>query len=292
MKIIGQLGFGRVVNNGYSAPVFPPSFIDWAKDRFNGRENSGAVWIDVESGQPGIDDLITRLRSSSAVLPSCWWQLKYSKADLDNANLVSVTSNTYIADLARHPSPDIVSVHGNAKLKSPKSIGQIYPFPAALAANAETRDLLQGSDLIGIGFSSVPIVGRRPGHQDIHMIEPTVILPPSPMALKNPSGDPFDGDFSNGCHYRQPFPNIELSYYKNVLEPTYPFDVAGSYELIGNGPGAVFRHIVVSQKFRTLVNTSKLRGLRYTPVRLLEPDDPVVRDPFDELLKSVRSAAN
>ncbi len=112
------------------------------------------------------------------------------------------------------------------------------------------------------------------------------------MALKNPRGETFDGDFLTGCQYRQPFPNIELSYFKSALEAIDRFDVAGSYELIGNGPGAIFRHILVSQKFRTLVNASKIRGLRYTPVRLLEPDDSVVRDPFEELLKSVKSAMN
>lgn len=290
MKIIGKLGFGRVEGNGYSAPVFPTSFIDWAKDRFNGRENSGAVWIEVESGQPDVDELIARLRSTSDVLPSCWWQLNYSKADLDSAKLLSVSSDTHIADLADHPSADIVSVLGNAKLKSPKSIGQIFAFPAALAVDADTKSLLEGADLKGVGFSSVSIVGRRPEHQDIWMIEPEIILPPSPMSLKNPFGEAFDGDFSTGCQYRQPFPNIELSYLKHMIESADPFDVAGTYERIGNYPGGVFRHIVVSQKFRRMINAAKIRGLRYTPVRLLELGDPAVRDPFEELLRGIESA--
>lgn len=294
MKIIGQIELGRVEDNVYSAPVFPTSLIDWAKDRFQGHERIGAVRIEVESGQPGVDELISRLRSTSDVLPSSCWQLKYSKADLDNAPLLSVLSNTHIADLARHPSADIVSVQGNAKLKSPKSIGQIFAFPNALAVNADTKNLLEEADLKGVGFSSVSIVGRRPEHQEIWMIEPEVILPPSPMSLENPCGEAFDGDFSTGCQYRPPFPfpNIELSYFKDTLEATESFDVAGTYELIGNYPGGVFRHIVVSQEFRKLINASKIRGLRYTPVRLLEPDDPVVRDPFEELLGSVESAVN
>lgn len=290
MKIIGNLGFGRVEGNGYSAPVFPTSFIDWAKDQFNGRENSGAVWIEVESGQPGVDELIGRLRSTSDVLPSCWWQLTYSPSDLDNAKLLSVSSDTHIADLA--PTAGTVSVKGNSKLKAPKSIGQIYPFSNALAVNTDTKDLLRSADLKGIGFSSVSIVGRRANHKDIWMIEPERILPPSPMSLKNPFGEPFDGDFSTGCQYRQPFPNIELSYLKHTIESADPFDVAGTYERIGNYPGGVFRHIVVSQKFRRMINASKIRGLRYTPVRLLEPSDPAVRDPFDELLRGVKSAVS
>ena len=292
MNIIGKIGFGRVEDNSYSAPVFPTSFIDWAKDRFHGRENSGAVWIEVESGQPGVDEFVSRLRSASDVLPRCWWQLKYSKNDIDTAKLLSVSSDTHIADLADHPSPDIISVKGNAKLKSPKSIGQIFAFPAALAVNSGTKHLFEQADLNGVGFSSVSIVGRRPEHQDIWMIDPKVILPPSPMSLKNPRGEAFDGDFSTGCHYRQPFPNIELSYFRDALEAIDTFDVAGTYELIGNYPGGLFRHIVVSQEFRRLINESKIRGLRYTPVRLLKPGDPPVRDPFEELLLSVERAVN
>lgn len=292
MKIIGNIGFGRVEHNGYSAPVFPTSFIDWAKDRFQGRENSGAVWIEVESCQPGVDELIRRIRSASDILPSSWWQLKYSKTDLDNAELLSVSSDAHIADLANHPTPDIVWVQGNAKLMSPKPIGQIFAFPAAIAVSADTKDLLERADLKGVGFSSVSIVGRSPEHQDIWMIEPEIILPPSPMSLKNPGGEPFDGDFSTGCHYRQPFPNVELSYFKDVLASINPFDVAGTHELLGNYPGGVFRHIVVSQEFRKLLNARKIRGLRYTPVRILETGDPIVRDPFEELLGSVEGAVN
>lgn len=292
MKIIGQLGFGRVETNGYSAPVFPASFIDWAKDQFSGRENSGAVWIEVESGQSGVDELIGRLRSISDVSPSCWWQLRYSNADIDKAKLLSVSSVTQIADLARPPSTETISVTGNAKLKVPKAIGQIFAFPNALAVNAGTKNLLEASDLKGVGFSLTSIVGRRPEHQDVWMIEPEVILSPSPMSLKNPRGEAFDGDFLTGCQYRQPFPNIELSYHKDAIDGAEPFDVAGTFEMIGNCPGAVFRHIVVSQKFRKLINASKIRGLRYTPVRLLEPGDPPVRDPFEELLQSAERAVN
>ena len=292
MKITGKLGFRRMEGNG-STPVFPISFIDWAKDRFGGREYNGAVWIEIESGQPGVDELIGRLRSVSDVLPTCWWRITYSPSDLDKAELLSVCSDTHIADLARHPTAGTVSVEGNAKLKAPKSIGQIFAFPNALAVNAETKDILGSADLKGIGFSPVSVVGRRPYHKDIWMIEPEIILPPSPIPLKNPSGEAFDGDFSTGCHYRQPFPNIEHSYLKHTIESFDPFDVAGTYELIGNYPGGIFRYIVVSQKFRRTINASKIRGLRYTPVRLLEePGDPAVRDPFEELLRSSESTVD
>jgi hypothetical protein len=287
MEITGTLYFGRNEGNGFSAPVFTTSFVDWLKDRFDGRESNGAVWIKVKSGQDGVAELVSRIRSDAGVLPSCSWQLAYSKRDVANARFLSVSTHTQMADLADDPTRETVSVKGNAKLKSPRPIGQIFAFPGALAVNSETKELLENSFLKGVGFAPVDIVGRRPEHHDIWMIEPKVMLPPSPMSLKNPFGGPFDGDFTTGCQYLQPYPNIELSYYAASLESMEPFDIAGTRERIGNYVGGTFRHIIVSQQFRKWINDAKIRGLRYTPVRVLGSDDPVFRDPFDQLLRSV-----
>lgn len=298
MRITGQIRLDHEHQEGcssplfsHTAPVFSKSLINWAKENFNSREVCGVVWINVESGNFGLNELVNRIRSESHYLPYSWWQLHYSKADLNKAKFLSISSPTYLADLFQKPTGCPLAVIGNAKLKLPRSIGQLYPFAAAIAVSSETKEKLHQSNLKGVGFFLIAIENRKPKHQDIWLIQPSVVLPPSPYSMKKPCGQPFEGDYSSGCHYVQPYPNIELSYYAKALESIMPFDTAATSELLGNGGTTMFRHIIVTQRFREWLNNSNIKGINYTPVRLIKPGDPIFRDPLDELLASV-SAAN
>jgi hypothetical protein len=291
MRITGQIRLDHEYQEGrssplfcHTAPVFSKSLINWAKGKFNSREVCGVEWINVQSGNGGIEELVSRIRSESHYLPHSWWQLHYSTVDLNNAKLLSISSPTYLADLSQKPYGCPLSVIGNAKLKSPRSIGQLYPFPAAIAVNGEIKEKLRQSHLLGVEFTQVAVDNRKPEHKDIWLIEPSAILPPSPYSMKKPDGQPFDGDYSTGCHYVQPYSNIELSYYLNAMENMKPFDIAATREVLGNGGTTMFRHIIVTQCFRQWINASKIKGLNYTPVRLIEPSEKIFRDPLDELL--------
>ena len=64
-----------------------------------------------------------------------------------------------------------------------------------------------------------------------------------------------------------------------------PFDVALTREHLGNYIGGCFQEIVITQAFRQVLETKKnLRGLQYIPVRLLQPGEPAIRDPFEALM--------
>lgn len=290
MKIFGQIKLNSEPYE-HSTSLFSRSLVEWAAERFSVQSEGGAAIIYVESGQEGVNELIDRMRSESDHIPSAFWSIKYSAQDINSASLLHLWSTAYIAELMRSPVTEKLTViaSGKGNLKSPRSLGQIYAFSSAIAVNEKMREKIKGSDFIGAGFSEIEINKRCPEHKTIWKLDPALILPVSPIPLKKPFGEPFDGDFSTGCHYRQCYRDGELSYFQDDIASMGIFDMAATRELVGNYPNGMFRHIVVSQRFRQFLKEQRVPGVHYTPVRIIKPNDSPVRNPFDELLTSHHS---
>lgn len=286
MKITGQIALSAEEKNSCSVRAFSRELVDWAANFFGVNPKRDVIWINVESGQQGVDELFRRIRAESDKLPSASWQLSYSASDLDQAKFLLLWSDTKVAELLRSPDTDRVTVISSSKLKDPRLLGQLYPFPHEIAVNQQMKEQLISSGLVGVDFTEIGQSKPRPEHKPIWLLAPSKILPASPMTLKKPCGEPFDGDFSTGCQYQQCYPNIELSYFREDIEAMGDFDAAATRELIGNYPNGMFRYIVVSQRFRAFIRKHKVPAVRYAPVRMLNPGDPPVRNPFDELMAS------
>jgi len=154
-----------------------------------------------------------------------------------------------------------------------------------VAVNQEFKSELDAANLTGLQWTELHARNGRSEHQTIWRMSSSFVLPESPIPLQQSDGAPFDGDYHNGCMYRSPFRDIELAYTKESIAAMEPFEIAVTREFTGNYAGTFFQDIVITQAFRKVLESKKnLRGLAYIPVRLLEPGEPAIRDPFEALM--------
>jgi hypothetical protein len=164
----------------------------------------------------------------------------------------------------------------------------IRPFGGVVAVNSAVKQELESLDLKGLVLSAIPVRGNIKESQPVWRLQSSVILPESPIPLKHSDGTPFAGDYTKGCLYRGCYREVELAYQTCDLASLGHVDFAVTAEITGNYPGGCFRGLVISQRVRRIFQQMKLRGVHFTPVRLLEDGEPPIRDPLAELLKAER----
>lgn len=260
-----------------------PGFVEWVKSHFDVRENPSGMRFEVRSDAKNAAEFAVRLRDSFVSLPLIFCHIDYSKTDLDQAQLLHVWCDSYIAELAHPVGIQTVELAATKALKNPRSIGAIRPFGSVVAVNQSLRDELDHAKLVGLQWTELRARGGKKDHLSVWRMMSSVVLPDSPIPLKNTYGDPLDGDIEKGCQYCSPYREVELAYDKESMRVLGEFDAALTKEHIGNYMGACFQELVISQRFRAVLESKKLRGIKYTPVRLLEPGEPVIRDPFAAL---------
>jgi hypothetical protein len=258
-----------------------PGFVEWIKSQLSFKENLSGIHFDINSDSPVATEFTSRLRHAFDVMPLMFWHIEYSKKEIAEAKLLHLWSNQYIAELAMPPCVERVELAATRALYSPKFFGSIRPFGSVVACNAALKERLSSKSLNGLSWVDLPPRKGGAKHQPIWRISSSVTLPESPIPLKQSYGDPFDGDYGKGCHYRSAFREEELAYTQQSLDELSHFDVALTHEKTGNYPGTFFQSLVVSQNFRIALENEKIRGAKYTPVRILQAGDSVIRQPLD-----------
>lgn len=239
----------------------------------------------MDSESKHASEFVLRLKFAFYKMPLILKRIEYSKADIRNAQLLHLSCISYIAEIAKPPSVDALDLHTTKALKAPRSLGGIRPFPSVVAVNQEFKSELDAANLTGLQWTELHARNGRSEHQTIWRMSSSFVLPESPIPLQQSDGAPFDGDYHNGCMYRSPFRDIELAYTKESIAAMEPFEIAVTREFTGNYAGTFFQDIVITQAFRKVLESKKnLRGLAYIPVRLLEPGEPAIRDPFEALM--------
>lgn len=260
-------------------------FVDWLKTITLVKENSRGVYFEIDSESPAAPEFVARLKASGEKKPMIFWRIEYSKEEIENAKLLMLYSSVYIAEVDLFPPSGDIRLARTKHLKSPRPFGSFRPFSDVVGVKQPLKERLEKLSFKGIEWVELHAKKPKPEDLPIWRIYSSVELPPSPIPLKNSYGEPFDGDLEKGCHYEKRFREVELSYDADAIARMGEFDVAVTREWIGNYPGGCFQHLVVSQRFRRALGSEKVKGASCTPVRILEPGEPPVRDPL-ELLAS------
>lgn len=261
--------------------------IGWLQSNCGSMNQSGNVRVEVNSDSIYARELVSRIREELDVLPASFWHIEYSENDIAGSDLFHLWCTSYIAEMAHPPASEILELKATKALKRPIAIGGVRPFGSIIAVNQCLKDDFLDENLLGLKWDMLRAHERKEGHQTIWQMSSSVILPASPIPLKQSHGAPFDGDPTKGCLYRSPYREVELAYFRESIISMEQFDVALSKECIGNYVGGSFPELVISQKFRKFLISKKLRGLKFIPVRLLQPGEPVIRHPLDALIHGV-----
>lgn len=259
--------------------------LEWVKSTFDVKENAGRFHFKVDSTSNHASELVLRLKSSFDRKPLTFFNIEYSRADIDNAPLLHLSCSSYIAQIGESSSLDVVDLDATTALIQPKFLGGMRPFPQVIAVNEVFKNELNKANLIGLQWVKLHASNATAEHKVIWRMHSSIVLPPSPIPLYNSFFTaPFDGDYTKGCMVDSPYRDVELAYTKEEIAAMEPFDIAMTREYLGNYVGGCFQQIVITQNFRKILQAKKnLRNLSFTPVRLLEPGEPAVRDPFEAL---------
>jgi len=259
--------------------------VEWVKSTFQFKVSPCRIHFQLDSESRHASELVLRLKSSFDRMPLIFWHIEYSNTDIKNAQLLHLSCNSYIAEIARPPSVDALDLHATKALKDPRPLGGIRPFPSVIAVSRKFKGELDDAKLAGLEWIKLHARNGSSEPQTIWRMSSSFMLPASPIPVYSSFFDaPFDGDYQKGCMYRSPYREIELAYSKESIAAMEPFEIALTREHTGNYVGACFQKVVITQAFRQVLETKKnLRGLKYIPVRLLEPGEPAIRDPFEAL---------
>ena len=196
---------------------------------------------------------------------------KYTTEEIDSWELlyISVVGKT----IAEHKegTPDQVEaeqyVVERHRKKKTVPFGMLMPFHAK-AVTGELKDQLEDAGLAGVEFE--PVING----DDIWKLGSSLRMPRCLLPLIDQSGaevEPdvwptrFSGKYFDDRGYEPP----ELTYDKNEVAKLGIFDIAMTAERIYGSKSSSSRFLVVSQRFREVLNQLKVSAVHYAPVHLI-----------------------
>lgn len=155
-------------------------------------------------------------------------------------------------------------------LSKRRHLGGLYTF-AAVILSSELKAKLEKSDLKGLNFIPVrydksekaPRQFWQFGHK---MKMPTCLLPRLTQWGEEWKENHLDGAIWDENGYKPE----ELRFNRTEVEAMGEFDVATTREKIGEHRGFYRSEIIVTQRFRKVLNEMKINAVDYIPVRLAE----------------------
>jgi hypothetical protein len=201
----------------------------------------------------------------------------YTKKDVEAAPLLrwagaKADIGTYLRQTDREQwflSPD-------KRLKNKFDAGFLSPFPA-LAVSAGLKEALEHSNLKGLDFNQVKLEPPSPSPKEIWRIDSQLRMPPCLLPIQHQDGSLFSGDFAKGSLWDDAgIMPYELKFSSAEVAAMGAFDVALTMERTGMDASHAFRDIIVSQKFRQVLERLraekilKIPPLEFVPVRLAE----------------------
>lgn len=159
-----------------------------------------------------------------------------------------------------------------ANLKKDPAMGCLSPFQA-LVVMPKMRELLLGEDLVGLAVND-EVTGSN---GKLFKLGSSIILPRTLTRIVNMHGEDVDPDvwkvttIHGGTEdhiYDDGHRPCIIRYRREEFEALGPFDVAMTYEHIGNHKQGAYRGPIVSQKFRQLLKKMKVRGTHYFPIQI------------------------
>ncbi|MGI8603211.1 MAG: hypothetical protein ACR2OZ_09445 [Verrucomicrobiales bacterium] len=201
---------------------------------------------------------------------------KYTQAELALSEYLCLMATVPWRVMANvkssNPSPDWMA-EVNYKQKSQFPLGTFDCFPGILV-NENVR-LLMERELANVHFVEVDYdkpekVTKRLWKFDSERKMPRCLLPRQNLDGETLSADQIMPDPRLGGHWDEgAYTPPELVFNEREVRAIEPFDVAVTQEMVGGRITLFRREIIVSQKFRQLIEREKLKGIAYAPVRLV-----------------------
>lgn len=195
---------------------------------------------------------------------------KYSKKEIQICDYLCISfTEKIIAEHLWGSEEDIEKERylvQNHKKKTSVLMGCLSPFPA-IAVSGELKLDLEQAGLIGLTFE--PVING----DDIWKPTSSIMMPQCLLPLVDGSGaivgaDDWPDKWSDKYYDDGGYEPPEMRYNKEEIGQLEPFDFAITAERTGGIKATSFRRYVVSQRFKNCLDKLKVRGVRYTPVRI------------------------
>lgn len=196
-----------------------------------------------------------------------------SKRDILDAPLLELWVNgagSIIAEFRGMKGDESVKAHGGPTVpKKGREFGFIDGQWPALAVTDGLKDKLLAAHLKGLEFREVEL--DKPAKDGVRLWQPwsPLRMPRSKLDLYSGEGADFvEGSYENGCFLDDgPYQPPLFRYDRKSLEALPPFDIAMTHERTGAW-GDCLRHTIISQRFRQVLASHKVKGVSYKPVIL------------------------
>lgn len=204
---------------------------------------------------------------------------KYSKVDLDSFEYFRVFPNRWIGTMGeREKMSDPVVVKNDKRLKKGLPIGFLDPHQV-LAVGDVLRDALEGGT--GAAFDPIRIEGTK-RFSKIFLLGSETVLPPCLLDVVTALGEPYHSG-GRGCLFEGgPFDVPELAYDRTEFPES---EIAVTQELIGLSENDRFPIVVMAQSLRSKLLGLGIKGLDFSPVRLISKGEARWQDPWAEVFE-------
>tara|TARA_R110002096_G_scaffold168538_14_gene339418 strand:+ start:3582 stop:4568 length:987 start_codon:yes stop_codon:yes gene_type:complete len=204
---------------------------------------------------------------------------EFTKAQIEDAPYLQIHATKFQIGTWLQPTDDqysrgVYAVENNNKQGTKVQFGFLSPFPP-IGVDHQLKEELERHSLVGLEFKPITVGAktRRP-KKPIWNLSSSIVLPRTQTRFINKHGhdkEPFD-DWSDrwesAFFYDDGYDPPVLRFTQDHLDSLGAFDVALSAERTGNGPRISFPSVIVSQRFRGVLEELKILGVGYTPVAI------------------------
>lgn len=187
----------------------------------------------------------------------------HTSDEVDQAQALLVLPTPNLAELIELGDGDVPIFKANSV--SNHSFGALFPS-WRLGVTRALGERMMAVGFNGLGLEDMASDKESPQKSAIYWIKPTIELPPSKLDLCDNLGKPI-GVRSKGCHFLAKSDPVELIYDEAEFR-SVEFDVAYTKEKIGSGGLVSTQLIVVSQSFKSFLESQVEGCLEFTPVRI------------------------
>jgi hypothetical protein len=198
----------------------------------------------------------------------------WSKKEINTSELLWLRASKLIATHGEKNSDQLAREEYVAKLDSRQNsgvqFGSLMPF-SALAVAEPLRSQLLGENLRGLHLPPVSFVpeDRKVG-KPLWAVRSRVVMPRPLNLLQGEEGTPVEPNTEWWCWWDDGGcdPAV-LRYQRAEVEALSPFDIAITFERVGQTEQGACRQCIVTPRFREVMMKLNVKGVDYVPVELL-----------------------
>jgi hypothetical protein len=198
----------------------------------------------------------------------------WSKKEINSSELLWLRASRLIATHAEKGLDQLAREDYVAKvdsrLNSGVQFGSLMPFTALAVAEPLRSQLLEENPR-GLHLPPVCFLpeARKVG-KPLWAVRSRVVMPRPLNLLQGEQGNPVEPNTEWWCWWddggRDP---AVLRYQRTEVEALGPFDIAMTFERVGQTEQGAYRQCIVTQRFREVMGKLKVKGVDYVPVELV-----------------------